>query len=133
MAEELNTQVEGAAPELEAGAETAVKDVKQRAKSGRYIPAGIVYVLSTFNNTKVTITEKKTNGNMVWGRIDKGWISLDYVKLDSTASSGTDVQTVPASAVISLSSNSVGSRRPAAISSACTKTRASSSTVSWFT
>ena len=43
MAEELNTQVESTAPVAEAGADTAVKDVKQRAKSGRYIPAGIVY------------------------------------------------------------------------------------------
>ena len=63
MAEELNTQVEGAAPEMEAAAETAVKDVKQRAKTGRYIPSGIVYVLSTFNNTKVTITD--LHGNVI--------------------------------------------------------------------
>ena len=63
MAEELNTQVENAAPAVEAAAETAVKDVKQRSKSGRYIPAGIVYVLSTFNNTKVTITD--LHGNVI--------------------------------------------------------------------
>ena len=63
MAEELNTQVEGVAPEMEAAAETAVKDVKQRAKTGRYIPSGIVYVLSTFNNTKVTITD--LHGNVI--------------------------------------------------------------------
>ena len=63
MAEELNAQVESTAPEMEAAAETAVKDVKQRAKSGRYIPAGIVYVLSTFNNTKVTITD--LHGNVI--------------------------------------------------------------------
>ena len=63
MAEELNTQVESAAPAVEAVAETAVKDVKQRSKSGRYIPSGIVYVLSTFNNTKVTITD--LHGNVI--------------------------------------------------------------------
>lgn len=37
--------------------------------------------------TKVSIYEKMTVGSMIWGRIDQGWISLDYVKLDS---SGTD-------------------------------------------
>ena len=63
MAEELNTQVESAAPAVDAAAETAVKDVKQRSKSGRYIPSGIVYVLSTFNNTKVTITD--LHGNVI--------------------------------------------------------------------
>ena len=43
--------------------------------------------------TKVSIFEKKTNGNMVWGRIDKGWISLDYIKLDSTTDNNTDSNT----------------------------------------
>lgn len=37
---------------------------------------------------KVTITERKTVGGMVWGKISNGWISLDYVILDSGASSG---------------------------------------------
>ena len=37
---------------------------------------------------KVTITERKTVGGMVWGKISSGWISLDYVILDSGASSG---------------------------------------------
>ena len=34
----------------------------------------------------IVILEQKTVGATVWGRIDKGWISLNYVKLDSTAS-----------------------------------------------
>lgn len=34
------------------------------------------------NGVKVTILEKKTVGSAVWGRIDKGWISLYYVVLD---------------------------------------------------
>ena len=37
--------------------------------------------------TPVTITEKKTNGSMEWGKISKGWISLTYVQLNSTGSS----------------------------------------------
>jgi len=38
--------------------------------------------------TAVSITEQKTNGSMVWGKISNGWISLDYVQLDSD-NSGT--------------------------------------------
>ena len=42
---------------------TAAPAVKQRGKSGRYIPSGIAYVLATFNNTKVTITD--LHGNVI--------------------------------------------------------------------
>lgn len=35
---------------------------------------------------RVTITEQKVNGSMTWGKIDRGWISLSYVKLDGTGS-----------------------------------------------
>ena len=35
------------------------------------------------NGAKVTITETKTVGNTTWGKVSKGWISLDYVKLDN--------------------------------------------------
>ncbi len=45
-------------------------------------------------NEKVTITERKTVGAMEWGKIAKGWISLDYVKLDSTSSNTTTTQKV---------------------------------------
>lgn len=38
---------------------------------------------------KVTILETKGN----WGKTDKGWISLTYVKLDSTTGTSTDSQT----------------------------------------
>ncbi len=37
-----------------------------------------------YNGNKVTILEQKTVGHMEWGKIDKGWISMDYVKLDAT-------------------------------------------------
>lgn len=49
--------------------------------------------------TKVSIYEKKTVGSMIWGRIDKGWISLDYVKLDSGNSTTTQSKTVTASSL----------------------------------
>lgn len=35
----------------------------QRSKSGRHVPAGIAFVLATFNNTKVTITD--LHGNVI--------------------------------------------------------------------
>ena len=37
---------------------------------------------------KVTITDRKVVGGTVWGKISSGWISLDYVILDSTSSGG---------------------------------------------
>ena len=39
---------------------------------------------------KVTITEQKTVGATKWGKTDKGWVSMDYVKLDSTSSGTTE-------------------------------------------
>ena len=45
-------------------------------------------------NEKVTITERKTVGGVVWGKISTGWISLEYVILDSNSSGGNAQQTV---------------------------------------
>ena len=36
------------------------KEVKQRSKSGRYVPSGIAYIHATFNNTKVS-PQTRTN------------------------------------------------------------------------
>ena len=50
--------------------------------------------------TKVSIYEKMTVGSMIWGRIDQGWISLDYVKLDSSGSDASSAtRTVTASSL----------------------------------
>lgn len=38
------------------------------------------------DGSAVEILEQKTVGATVWGRISKGWISLNYVKLDTTTS-----------------------------------------------
>ena len=43
------------------------------------------------NGTKVTILETKKVGSTTWGRTDKGWISMDYVKVTGT-SGGSDTQ-----------------------------------------
>ena len=74
MAEEKDIKVEATeaaaeakAPKTAEAAETAVeqaaepKAVKQRSKSGRYVPAGIAFVHATFNNTKVTFTDLHGN------------------------------------------------------------------------
>ena len=44
---------------------------------------------SAYNGDKVNIYEKKTVDAKVWGRIDGGWICLDYVSLTSSPSDGT--------------------------------------------
>ena len=40
--------------------------------------------------TKVNLYELKVVGKQVWGRMDKGWISLEYVKLDVVDSGDVD-------------------------------------------
>ncbi len=58
-----------------------------RVRSG----AGTSYSITgyLYPNARVTITEKQTVGNSVWGKTDKGWISLDYVVLDGESSTQT--------------------------------------------
>ena len=61
MAEEVK-KTEVAEATAEAAASTAPV-IKQRGKSGRFVPSGIAYVLATFNNTKVTFTD--LHGNVI--------------------------------------------------------------------
>ncbi|MBQ4642447.1 MAG: SH3 domain-containing protein [Oscillospiraceae bacterium] len=63
-----------------------------RVRSGAGTTYSIVGYLKP--NAKVTVTEQKTVGSTVWGKIATGWISLDYVKLDSTSSNTTTTQKV---------------------------------------
>lgn len=53
-----------------------------RVRSG----AGTSYSVVDFlgPNEKVTITERKVVGGVEWGKISKGWISMEYVVLDKT-------------------------------------------------
>ena len=53
-----------------------------RVRSGPSTSTEVVGYL--YPNEKVTITEKKTTDTMTWGKISKGWISLDYITLDKT-------------------------------------------------
>ena len=44
-------------------------------------------------NEKVEILEKKNAGSMIWGRISRGWVSMDYITLDQPGSSGGESST----------------------------------------
>lgn len=63
MTQKIENKVEAAESSVDAVAQEAVdtKEVKQRSKSGRYVPAGIAYIQATFNNTKVTFTDLHGN------------------------------------------------------------------------
>ena len=54
-----------------------------RVRSG----PGTSYAIAGYltSNQKVTITEQRQVGNTTWGKIDKGWISMDYVVLDASS------------------------------------------------
>ena len=68
-----------------------------RIRSGAGTGYGIVGSLK--RGDKVEIYEIKTVGSVKWGRISSGWISLDYVKMDSSGSNESAVYTVKASSL----------------------------------
>lgn len=55
--------------------------------------AGVNYNLvgSVTNGTKVTITQTKTVNGHDWGKIDTGWICLDYVVLDASSNTNANI------------------------------------------
>ena len=74
---------------------------KLRIRSGAGTSYSIVGNLN--KGDKVEIYEKVTVGSTIWGKVSQGWICLDYVKLDGSASpedtSGTVTKTVTASSL----------------------------------
>jgi uncharacterized protein YgiM (DUF1202 family) len=44
------------------------------------------------NGDKVSVTEQKTVGNMTWGKIDQGWISLTYIVFDAATENKPNVE-----------------------------------------
>ena len=73
---------------------------------------------------KVTITEQKVNGSMTWGKIDKGWISMSYVKLDGTSdNTGSSGNT-------GSSDNTASSGTPGTITTNALRIRSSAGTAS---
>lgn len=66
-----------------------------RVRRGAGTSYAIVGYLS--NGTKITVLEQKTVGNTTWGKISEGWISLDYVTLDTaSAEPQKNIKTVTA-------------------------------------
>ena len=75
--------------------------------------AGTSYSIAGYysNGAKVTILEQKMVGSTVWGRTDKGWISMAYVVLDSTdPDAGKVFVTVTASVLNVRETASTGSK-----------------------
>ncbi len=64
-------------------------NVRQGPSTGYAVVGGLS------NATPVEILEKKTVGATVWGRISKGWISLDYVTLDTPKEESAPQPPVP--------------------------------------
>ena len=82
-------------PDTNAGNESASVTGKVVLSSGRLnvrSDAGTTHsvVGSLAAGTTVVITEQKTVGTTVWGKISNGWISMDYVRLNSDTSNETE-------------------------------------------
>ena len=74
-------------PPVEEPVDTGVKgtvtgsDLRIRSGAGtNYSIVGLLQI-----GDRVTITERKTVGSMEWGKMEKGWVCLTYVKLDQPA------------------------------------------------
>ena len=65
----------------ETGVKGTVTGSDLRIRSGAGTNYSIVGLLQI--GDRVTITERKTVGSMEWGKMEKGWICLSYVKLDA--------------------------------------------------
>lgn len=70
---------------------TVTSSAELRIRSGAGKDFSVVGFLKP--NAVVTITEKKTVDGTTWGKVEKGWVSMDYIKVDST--SGSDNNTLP--------------------------------------
>ena len=85
-------------PKTEKG--TVKVDTMLRARTG----PGTSYAVSAYlpNGEKVEITERRTVGATVWGKTAKGWVSMDFIVLDTQSGGNTDttqkvVKTITAS------------------------------------
>ena len=92
-------------PEEPTEPETTVPPTTEPPATEKIIATGVVYNCNEVNvrsgagtsyakvgtiakGTKVSFTEIKTVGGVKWGKTEKGWISFQYVKLDSETDSG---------------------------------------------
>ncbi len=78
--------VTNAKPETPAVTQTGTVRVEGggqlRIRSGPSTGYAVVGYLNT--GDKVSITELKSAGTMQWGKMDKGWVSMNYIVLDKT-------------------------------------------------
>ncbi len=61
-----------------------------RVRSG----AGTSYSIAGYlkPGEKITVTKTKTVNGTKWGKIEKGWVSMDYIKVDSASSNSTTTE-----------------------------------------
>lgn len=64
-----------------------------RVRSGPSTSSAIAAYLKP--NDRVEILEQRTVGSTVWGKINEGWISMAYVKLDESGSTDNTTQPKP--------------------------------------
>ena len=62
-----------------------------RAKAG----TGYAIVAKLPKGTTVTIYETTKVGSVTWGRIEQGWVSMDYIKLNTSTGTGTEDTSKP--------------------------------------
>lgn len=82
----LDSETENSTAETVKGT-VSTEGSKLRIRTAPSTASAIAGYLS--DGDRVEILEKKTVNGTVWGRVSKGWISLDYVKLDGSSSSGS--------------------------------------------
>ena len=81
------------------GTVTGAANVNVRSAAG----VGNPLVTTVADGTSITVYEQTTVNGVAWGRIDQGWICMQYVKLQQSAvDSGSNIST-GASAVVSSS------------------------------
>ena len=81
---------------------TVISNTALNIRSGAGTNFGIVGTYA--RGTQVTILEQKTVGSTPWGRTNKGWISLFYVRLDSNGSSNSGNSSATLTGTIACSS-----------------------------
>ena len=89
-----NTGNTGTATTTASGTVVNADEVNVRSGAG----VANAKVTSLKRGTPVTVHEQKTVDNALWGRIDQGWIAMQYVDLSSKANNGTTT-TVPSGTI----------------------------------
>ena len=89
-----NTGNTGTATTTASGTVVNADEVNVRSGAG----VANAKVTSLKRGTPVTVYEQKTVDNALWGRIDQGWIAMQYVDLSSKANNGTTT-TVPSGTI----------------------------------